>query len=77
MQKRAIQIFCMCGSYLISNRYNWELVLHSDNGSSMKDVTILATMQKMGALPSFSRPSVSNDNHFPESFFKTLKYTHP
>jgi transposase InsO family protein len=40
----------------------------------MKGATMLATMQKMGIVPSFSRPSVSNDNPFSESLFKTLKY---
>ena len=53
---------------------NYELVLHSDNGSPMKGATMLATMQKMGVVPSFSRPSVSNDNPFLEALFKTLKY---
>jgi len=51
-----------------------DLVLHSDNGSPMKGATMLATMQTMGVVPSFSRPSVSNDNPFSESLFKTLKY---
>ena len=51
-----------------------ELVLHSDNGSPMKGATMLATMQKIGVVPSFSRPSVSNDNPFSEALFKTLKY---
>lgn len=50
------------------------LVLHSDNGSPMKGATMLATMQKLGVVPSFSRPSVSNDNAYSESLFKTLKY---
>ncbi len=50
------------------------LVLHSDNGSPMKGATMLATMQKLGVVPSFSRPSVSNDNAFSEALFKTLKY---
>ena len=36
---------------------------------------MLATMQKLGIVPSFSRPSVSNDNLYSESLFKTLKYT--
>jgi len=54
---------------------NHEVVLHSDNGSPMKGATMLATMQKLGIVPSFSRPSVSNDNPFSESLFKTLKYT--
>jgi len=52
-----------------------EIVLHSDNGSPMKGATMLATMQKLGVIPSFSRPSVSNDNAYSESLFKTLKYT--
>jgi len=52
------------------------LILHSDNGSPMKGATMLGTMQKLGVMPSFSRPSVSNDNPYSESLFKTLKY-HP
>jgi putative transposase len=42
----------------------------------MKGATMLATMQTLGVMPSFSRPSVSNDNPYSESLFKTLKY-HP
>ena len=53
---------------------NHQVVLHSDNGSPMKRATMLATMQRLGIMPSFSRPSVSNDNPFSESLFKTLKY---
>jgi len=52
-----------------------EVILHSDNGSPMKGATMLATMQKLGVIPSFSRPSVSNDNPYSEALFKTLKYT--
>jgi putative transposase len=52
------------------------LVLHSDNGSPMKGAALLATLQRLGVLPSFSRPAVSNDNPYSESLFKTLKY-HP
>jgi len=51
------------------------IVLHSDNGSPMKGATMLATLQDLGVIPSFSRPSVSNDNPYSESLFKTLKYT--
>lgn len=51
------------------------LVLHSDNGSPMKGATMLATLQRLGVVPSFSRPSVSNDNPYSESLFGTLKYT--
>lgn len=52
-----------------------QLVLHSDNGSPMKGATMLATLQKLGIMPSFSRPSVSDDNPYSESLFRTLKYT--
>lgn len=52
------------------------LVLHSDNGSPMKGATMLATLERLGVMPSFSRPSVSDDNPYSESLFKTLKY-HP
>lgn len=51
-----------------------QIVVHADNGGPMKGATMLATMQKLGIVPSFSRPSVSNDNPFSESLFKTLKY---
>jgi len=51
-----------------------ELVLHSDNGGPMKGATMLATLQKLGVVPSFSRPSVSNDNPYSESLFRTMKY---
>ena len=52
-----------------------QLVLHSDNGSPMKGATMMATLQKLGVVPSFSRPSVSNDNPYSEALFRTLKYT--
>ncbi len=51
-----------------------QIILHSDNGSPMKSATMLAKLQDLGVMPSFSRPSVSNDNPFSESLFRTLKY---
>jgi len=51
-----------------------QLVLHSDNGSPMKSATLLATLQGLGVATSFSRPSVSNDNPYSESLFRTVKY---
>lgn len=53
-----------------------QLVLHSDNGKPMKGATMLSTLERLGVLPSFSRPSVSDDNPYSESLFKTIKY-HP
>ena len=51
-----------------------KVVLHSDNGSAMKGATMLATLEKLGIMPSFSRPRVSNYNPFAESLFRTCKY---
>lgn len=51
-----------------------QLVLHSDNGGPMKGATMVATLQWLGIIPSFSRPRVSDDNPYSESLFKTLKY---
>ena len=51
-----------------------QITLHSDNGSPMKGATMLATLQALGIMHSFSRPSVSNDNPYSESLFRTLKY---
>lgn len=51
-----------------------KLTIHSDNGSPMKGATMVATMQHLGITQSFSRPSVSNDNPYSESLFRTFKY---
>lgn len=48
--------------------------VHSDNGNPMKGVILVALYYQLGIVPSFSRPRVSDDNPFIESFFKTLKY---
>lgn len=69
-----------CASALLRDIYQCEgllpgqVILHSDNGSPMKGATMLATLQRLGVMSSFSRPAVSNDNPYSESLFKTLKY---
>ncbi len=50
-----------------------ELTLHSDNGSPMRSATLAAKLASLNVQPSFSRPSVSNDNAYSESLFRTLK----
>lgn len=60
------------------NRYSikpGQLVLHSDNGASMKAAKTLALLASHGITSSRSRPRVSNDNPFSESLFRTLKYS--
>jgi putative transposase len=61
-------------TYLAEGVKKGQVVLHSDNGSPMKGACMMATLQKLEVMPSFSRPSVSNDNAYSESLFKTLKY---
>lgn len=51
-----------------------QLTIHSDNGHPMKGATMLATLQQLGVAPSFSRPGVSDDNPYMESFYRTMKY---
>ena len=40
----------------------------------MKGATMLATLERLGVIPSFSRPSVSDDNAYSEALFKTVKF---
>jgi len=37
-----------------------QIVYHADNGGPMKGATMLATLERLGVAPSFSRPRVSN-----------------
>lgn len=50
------------------------LTIHSDRGSPMKSKTVNMLYSDLGIDPSLSRPSVSDDNPFSESQFKTVKY---
>src|SRR5690606_4241842 len=50
------------------------LVLRADNGAPMKGSTMATTLQRLGIMPSFSRPRVSDDNAYAEALLKTLKY---
>lgn len=47
--------------------------IHSDNGNPMKGTSLLALLYDLGCKNSFSRPRVSNDNPYIESFFGTMK----
>ena len=50
------------------------MTLHADNGGPMKGSTMMATLEKLGVVPSFSRPRVSDDNPYSEALFRTVKY---
>jgi transposase InsO family protein len=49
-------------------------VMHSDNGAPMRSFTPAAKIEEPGVSLSFSRPRVSNDNTYAESYFRTMKY---
>lgn len=50
------------------------IVLHADNGGPMKGSAMVATLERLGVLASYSRPHVSDDNPYSEALFRTLKY---
>lgn len=49
--------------------------VHADNGSPMKGLSLVSFLTRMQVGLTYSRPRISDDNPFIESFFKTLKYT--
>jgi putative transposase len=51
-----------------------KLTIHADRGSSMKSKPVAFMLADLGVTKSHSRPHVSNDNPYIESFFKTAKY---
>lgn len=50
-------------------------IIHADNGNSMRGITLAAFLDSLFISRSYSRPRVSNDNAFIESWHKTLKYS--
>jgi len=52
-----------------------KLHVHSDNGHPMKGMNLISFLYSLKISVSRSRPSVSNDNPFIESYFKTMKYS--
>jgi putative transposase len=69
LAKRLIE--CTCQKQAITPD---QLTIHADRGSSMKSKVVAELLADLGVTKSHSRPSVSNDNPFSESQFKTLKY---
>jgi putative transposase len=61
-------------AYLREGIAGMPLILHSDNGSPMKGVSLVETLYRLGVVKSHSRPRVSNDNAYAESIFRTCKY---
>jgi transposase InsO family protein len=48
--------------------------VHADNGGPMKGLTLVSLLTYLQIELSYSRPRVSDDNPFIESFFRTMKY---
>ena len=63
-----------CLKERVSRRRKQPLILHADNGTSMRAATLEVRLEELGVLRSFSRPRVSNDNPYSESLFRTVKY---
>ena len=49
-------------------------VVHADRGTSMTSKTVAVLLSDLEVTKSHSRPRVSNDNPYSESWFKTLKF---
>jgi len=49
-------------------------VVHADRGTSMTSKTVAELLSDLEVTRSHSRPRVSNDNPYSESWFKTLKF---
>lgn len=49
-------------------------VVHADRGTSMTSKTVASLLSDLEVTKSHSRPRVSNDNPYSESWFKTLKF---
>lgn len=49
-------------------------VVHADWGTSMTSKPVAALLADLDVLKSYSRPKVSNDNPYSETWFKTSKY---
>ncbi len=58
----------------IFGTYGIPHVVHADRGTSMTSNTVAGLLSDLGVTRSHSRPKVSNDNPYSESWFKTLKY---
>jgi len=50
------------------------LTLHADRGAAMRSKPVAALLVDLDITKSHSKPHVSDDNPYPESQFKTMKY---
>ena len=62
-----------CRRERISKNRQQPLILHADNGNSMRAATLESRLVELGVQRSCSRPRFSNDNPYAESLFSTAK----
>ena len=63
-----------CLSERVSESRKQPLILNADNGNALRAATLESRLRELGVLRSFSRTTVSNDNLYSESLFRTAKY---
>jgi putative transposase len=61
-------------SYIREGVQPKQLTLHADRGAAMTSKTLAELLLDLGVAQSHSRPTISDDNPYSESQFKTMKY---
>ncbi len=61
-------------SYIREGVKPHQLTLHADRGAPMTSKTLAELLIDLGVAQSHSRPTISDDNPYSESQFKTMKY---
>ncbi|MBA3403247.1 MAG: IS3 family transposase [Gemmatimonadaceae bacterium] len=73
-ETKAVAKNLLADAFVRHNIKPGQLVCHSDRGAPMTAKSTALLYVDLGINSSFSRPRVSNDNPYSESFFKTAKY---
>jgi putative transposase len=61
MEKLSSLIEKIC---ILENIQRNQIIIHADNGNPQEGLYMLVTLKRLGIVPSFSRPGVSNDNAY-------------
>jgi len=64
----------MAETYVREGVQPHQLTLHADRGAAMTANTMAELLRDLGVTQSHSRPTISDDNPYSESPFKTMKY---
>ncbi|RRR69742.1 MAG: hypothetical protein EI684_14795, partial [Candidatus Viridilinea halotolerans] len=64
----------VAGAYVREGVEPHQLTLHADRGAAMTSKTLADLLGDLGIATSHSRPTISDDNPYSESQFKTMKY---